>query len=316
MDSEGKLRVLVSGASGLIGSALSGLLKKEGHEVWTLVRRKAGEREIAWDPKAGILSPDDLVGLDAVVHLAGATIASRWTSERKREIRESRVTGTRLLAESLAGLEKKPSVFLSASAIGFYGNRGEEEIGEDSAPGEGFLPEVCREWEAAASPAREAGIRTVNLRTGIVLTPRGGALAQMLLPFKLGLGGPTGNGRQWMSWISLTDEVFAIRHALLNPRLEGPVNLTAPKPVRNSVFAQVLGKALARPAFMPLPAFAVKAIFGEMGQNLLLDGQKVLPHKLTESGYVFSHPDLASALRFELGKGELLSERMAVEDGI
>ena len=298
------MKILISGASGLIGAALKESLVREGHEAWALTRRKAGggKREIAWDPRAGIEGDQSLEGFGAVIHLAGASIGARWTPARKTEIRDSRVKGTRLLSETLAVLNGKPEVLLCASAIGFYGNRGGEELDESAAPGTGYLPEVCQEWEAATEPARTAGIRVVNLRTGIVLTPRGGALAQMLFPFKLGLGGPTGPGDQWMSWISLADEVAAIRHALWDKKVSGPLNLTAPHPVTNREFARALGKVLRRPSFLPLPAFAVKLLFGEMGQNLLLDGQKVLPRKLQATGYRFSHPDLESALRFELSK--------------
>ncbi len=298
------LRVLISGASGLIGSALSAHLKGAGHEVHALVRRKPDEAqgEVGWNPYAGVLDSSRLEGFDAVVHLAGDSIAARWTEARRKSIRDSRVRGTKMLAEVVSLLPNKPKVFVSASAIGFYGDRGNEELTERSPIGTGFLPEVCAEWEAGTKPAMEKGIRTVRLRTGIVLSSKGGALAQMLTPFKFGLGGVTGTGRQWMSWISLTDEVAAIHEAIVNPELSGPVNLTSPFPVTNREFTKTLGKVLGRPTLFPLPGFVVKLLFGEMGEKLLLEGQKVLPKKLTDLGFRFSYSDLESALRFELGK--------------
>jgi uncharacterized protein (TIGR01777 family) len=262
-----------------------------------LVRRPAGQDEVRWDPYGGILDGSDkLEGIDAFIHLGGESIASRWSPARKRAIVESRVKGTALIAETLAVLHEKPKTFLCASAIGFYGDRGGEVLTEGSHAGFGFLPEACQAWEAACEPARKAGIRVVNLRTGIVLSPKGGALAQMLLPFKLGLGGVVGSGDQWMSWISLGDEVSAFLHALKTPSLEGPVNLTAPVPVTNREFTKTLGKVLRRPTFFPLPSFMVKLIFGEMGQALLLEGQKVLPKKLEASGFRYSSPGLEGAL--------------------
>jgi len=302
VESGKKLRILLSGASGLIGKAFAELLRAKGHTVIPLVRRAPGEGEVGWDPFAGVLDSSRLEGLDAVIHLAGETISSRWTPAKKKAIRESRVRGTAMLAEVAAQTNPKPKVFICASATGFYGNRGEENLEEASAPGTGFLPEVCGEWEAAVRPAKEAGIRVVNLRTGIVLTPKGGALGQMLLPFKLGLGGVIGSGKQWMSWISLADEVGAIYHALTHSELEGPVNLTAPHPVTNREFTRVLGKVLGRPTIFPLPGFVVKALFGEMGEALLLEGQKVFPGKLLKAGFSFSHPALELALRWGLNK--------------
>jgi len=292
------MRIAMTGASGFIGKALSGRLVAEGHEILRLVRRAPAPGEIRWDPYGGILDgSDQLEGVDAFIHLAGESIASRWSPARKRAIVESRVKGTALIAETLAVLHKKPKTFLCASAIGFYGDRGEEELTEGSHAGFGFLPESCQAWEAACEPARKASIRVVNLRTGIVLSPKGGALAQMLLPFKLGLGGTVGSGDQWMSWISLEDEVSAFLHALKTSSLEGPVNLTAPAPVTNRDFTKTLGKVLGRPTIFPLPAFMVKLIFGEMGQALLLEGQKVLPKKLEASGFPFAHPELGIAIQ-------------------
>jgi uncharacterized protein (TIGR01777 family) len=292
------MRIAMTGASGLIGKALLQRLETEGHEVLRLVRRPVGPGEVRWDPYGGILDGSDrLEGIDTFIHLAGESIASRWSPARKKAIVESRVKGTALIAETLAVLRQKPKTFLCASAIGFYGDRGGEELTEGSRAGFGFLPESCQAWEAACDPAKKAGIRVVNLRTGIVLSPEGGALAQMLLPFKLGLGGVVGSGEQWMSWISLQDEISAFLHALKTPSLEGPVNLTAPAPVTNREFTKTLGKVLGRPTIFPLPAFMVKLIFGEMGQALLLEGQKVLPKKLGSSGFRFAHLELGIALQ-------------------
>ena len=296
------LRILVSGASGLVGTALSAFLRNKGHEVHALVRHKPdpAKKEVGWDPFAGVLDASRLDGFDSVVHLAGESLASRWTDVKKKAILDSRVRGTRMLSEVVSLLPQKPKVFVSASAVGFYGARGDEVLDESSSPGTGFLPDVCRQWEDAASYARDAGISTVSLRTGIILSSKGGALARMLTPFKWGAGGVVGSGKQWMSWISLTDEAAAIHHALTTD-LSGPVNLTAPNPVTNGEFTKTLGKVLGRPAVFPLPGFVVKLLFGEMGDELLLKGQKVLPKKLTVSGFRFFHPDLESALRFELG---------------
>lgn len=299
------LKVAVTGASGMIGTELSTFLACGGHQVLPLVRRspRLESGEIFWDPSRGELDPDSLESLDAVIHLAGENIgAGRWTPKRKDDILKSRVEGTRFLAQTLASLRHPPQALITASAIGFYGNREGEALTEESAPGQGFLAEVCRAWEEAAEPARRAGLRVVNVRTGIVLTPRGGALAKMLLPFRMGAGGTIGTGKQWMSWISLED-LAGLFHFLLHAReLSGPVNATAPHPVTNAGFTEILAKVLSRPAFFPLPAFAVKALLGEMGEALLLEGQKVLPAKLTQAGFEFLHPDLESALRWELGR--------------
>ena len=296
------MRILISGASGLIGRALAERLRSVGDTVQTLVRRrpKASESEIAWDPDAGVLDFSRLDGLDAVVHLAGKPIDSRWTEATKKAIRDSRVRGTKMLAEAVSQLPTRAKVFISASAVGFYGSRGDEPLDETSAPGKGFLADVCRQWEEAAAPARGAGIRTVQLRSGLVLSRKGGVLARVLPPFKMGAGGVVGTGRQWMSWISLTAATAAIQYAIGAAELSGPVNLTAPQPVCNAEFTRTLGTVLGRPRLVPLPAFAVKLLLGEMGDELLLAGQKVLPRKLLDAGFHFAHPDLESALRWEL----------------
>lgn len=296
------MRILISGASGLIGSTLVSSLRFDGHEVLSLVREKADASQgfVGWDPYAGILGIEAMGRLDAVVHLAGAGIADkRWTQKRKALIRDSRVRGTRLLAEIFSLLPSKPKVFVSASAIGYYGNRGNEMLEEDSRPGTGFLADVCREWEEATRQASEAGIRVANLRTGIVLSSRGGTLAKMLPPFRLGLGGVFGSGRQWMSWISLTDEVAAIRRVLEDETLSGPINLTAPQCVTNAEFTQTLGRILEKPAFFRIPSWTVKILWGEMGKELLLGSQKVKPSKLIECGFSYQAPTLEAALRLE-----------------
>ena len=296
------MRVLISGASGLVGRALADRLVSAGDTVQVLVRRRPEESkgEIGWDIDAGVLETSRLHGVDAVVHLAGKPIASRWTEETKQAIRDSRVRGTRLLAEAVAELPLKPSVFISASAVGFYGSRGDESLDETSAVGEGFLADVCRQWEEASRPAQDAGIRTVQLRSGLVLSRAGGMLARVLPHFRMGAGGVVGSGRQWMSWISLADATAAIRHAIATATLCGPVNLTTPQPVLNAEFSRTLARLLGRPTLVPLPAVAVKLLFGEMGDELLLSGQKVLPKKLIASGFSFAHPDLESALRWTL----------------
>jgi uncharacterized protein len=289
-------RILVSGVSGPIGAALLPSLKTSGWSVVRLVRGAAtGEGQIAWHPSAPI-APEAVSGFDAVIHLAGESIFGRWTAAKKRKIRESRVVGTLNLAQALAQAEEKPKVLVCGSAIGYYGNRGDEVLSEESAPGAGFLAEVCQEWEEATTPAVQADIRTAHIRTGIVLSPKGGALGAMLLPFKLGLGGRTGNGRQWMSWIDVRDMVGGIHHILKNDLLQGPVNMVAPKPVRNAEFAGTLAIVLSRPAIFPMPAFAAKLVFGEMGEELLLGSQKVEPGKLIASGYPFRYRELRASL--------------------
>ena len=296
------MRVIISGASGLIGSALCSELRSGQHDVVTLVRRPAGAGEVQWDPANGVLPADALEGADAVVHLAGAGIGDhRWTAEYKREILDSRVRSTTLLAETIASCTQRPPVFLSGSAIGIYGASDDRELDEQSPVGSGFLADTCRQWEAAALPAAAAGTRVAYLRTGIVLTPKGGALKKMLPLFKLFAGGRFGNGKQWQSWISLPDEVGAICH-LLTSDVEGPVNLTAPNPITNAGFAKQLGKALGRPSVVPVPSFGPKLLLGsELAEALLFTGQNVLPKVLQQSGYRFQHPRLDEAFVALLG---------------
>jgi uncharacterized protein len=296
------LRVLVSGARGLIGSALLPVLRARGHETCFLTRRATGAGEIGWDPARGRLEPRVVEGFDAVVHLAGEPIAARWTPARKVLIRESRVAGTRLLAGRLAELERPPRVLVSVSAIGLYGDRGDELLDESSAPGTGFLPEVCRAWEAAAAPAAARGIRVVHPRLGLVLTLRGGALARLLPAFRLGLGGPLGNGRAWWSWVVLEDVVGVLERVLADEALVGPVNVVAPGAVTNRVFAGTLGRVLGRPAFLPAPAFALRARFGELADGALLASARVTSARLREVGHAFRFPGLEDALRQVLGR--------------
>jgi uncharacterized protein (TIGR01777 family) len=294
-------RVLVSGASGPIGKALLPSLRTNGAHITRLVRDNApptysDEQTIPWHPGQP-LSADALSGFDAVIHLAGETIVGRWTESKKNKIRDSRAIGTRNLAQSLAQAKHRPQIFLCSSAIGYYGNRGDEALTEESAPGTGFLAEVCQEWEAATHPAAEAGIRTVAIRTGVVLSREGGALAKMLPPFKMGVGGKIGDGRQWMSWIDVQDLVGAIHHILKSDLLYGPVNMVAPRPVTNAEFTQTLASVLSRPAVFPVPAFAVKLLFGEMGETVLLGSQRVEPTQLVSSGYPFRFRDLRASLQ-------------------
>lgn len=293
------MKILVSGASGLVGSALVRHLSARGEDVLQLVRNAAreGARDVLWNPSKGIEDAGKLEGLDAVIHLAGEPIAEgRWTEDKKRRIRESRVQGTKVLSEALAGLTRKPSVFLSASAIGYYGSRGSEILTEESQPGDDFLARVCREWEEATAPAARAGIRVVQMRFGVILSSQGGALAKMLTPFKLGVGGRLGSGRQYMSWIALDDVVGVVDH-LLKASLSGPVNTVAPNPVTNREFTKALGEALSRPTLFPVPRFALRLAFGEMADVALLASQRVEPERLKESGYVFKYPELKDALR-------------------
>lgn len=294
----GAMDVLVSGSHGLIGSALIDHLRRNGHSVRRLVRGPVTGRDVSWDIPSGALDPAELEGVDAVVHLAGEGIGEhRWSDAQKRRILESRTVGTRLLSETLAAMTVKPSVMVSGSAVGFYGDRGDEELCDESTGGVGFLADVVREWEGATGAAAAAGVRVVHARTGIVLSPLGGALKKQLLPFKLGLGGRLGLGMQWTSWISIDDEVAAILHCLTTETLQGAVNLTAPRPVTNAEFAKALGSALHRPAFMPIPGFALKALFGgEMATEMLLSGQRVLPRRLESSGYTFVHSEIRIAL--------------------
>jgi uncharacterized protein (TIGR01777 family) len=296
-------RILVSGVSGPIGAALLPSLTARGYQVTRLVRAAAsGEGQIPWDP-AQPIAADSVSGFEAVIHLAGETVVGRWTAAKKARIRDSRVLGTRNLAQALAQTSQRPRVLITASAVGYYGDRGEEILRENSPPGAGFLSEVCREWEAATQPAAAASIRTAHLRIGVVLSPVGGALQKMLTPFKMGVGGNMGNGRQWWSWIDVQDLVGAIHHILNSDRLEGPVNIVAPTPVTNAEFTKTLASVLSRPAIFPMPAFAARLAFGQMADELLLASQRVEPAKLTDSGYAFQHSDLRAALQNLLGKG-------------
>jgi uncharacterized protein (TIGR01777 family) len=302
-----RMRIAVTGATGLVGSALVPFLTTQGHNVVKWVRRAAaGPDEVAWDPAGGRLELAALRDVDAVVHLAGENLASgRWTAERKRAIRDSRIASTRLVAERLAEATKadgRPRVWASASAIGFYGNRGEEALTEDSAGGDGFLAAVCRDWEAATEAACAAGVRVAHLRFGVVLSPQGGALAKLLPPFRAGLGGPVGDGRMWMSWIGLDDAVGAVGHVLHDARLAGPVNIVAPHPVRGAEFAATLGQVLHRPAVARVPAMMLKLMFGEMAEATILASAKVHPARLEAAGYSFRHAHLAAALSHLLGK--------------
>jgi uncharacterized protein len=294
------MRVIVTGATGLIGSHLVAALEQSGAEVLRAVRRpvKDNARELFWDPEAGKIDAAKFAGVDAVVHLAGENIAGgRWTESFKRKIRDSRVKGTRLIAETIAAATNGPRTFVCASAIGYYGNRGDEELVESSPPGDDFLAQACQEWEAACQPARSAGVRVVNMRIGVILSTEGGALKKMLTPFKLGAGGKVGDGRQYMSWVALEDVVAAIQFALATQQAAGPMNLAAPRPVTNLEFTKTLGNVLHRPTIFPMPAFAARLIFGEMADALLLSSTRVVPQALTTAGYQFRWPELEPALR-------------------
>ena len=294
------MKVAISGSSGMVGTALVSRLQRDGHEVVPIVRR-AGQPGIVMDAEAGTMDVGNFEGFTAVVHLAGHNVAAgRWTKRQKNLILSSRTCSTRLVAETAAASESKPAL-VCASGIGFYGDRGDEALSESSPSGEGFLAEVCREWEGACDPLRKAGGRVVNMRLGVVLSRKGGALAKMLMPFRLGLGGPIGSGRQYMAWVSLDDVVGAILHAIEAPALSGPVNVAAPEPVRQKDFAKALGRALHRPAFMPMPAFAIRLLLGrEMADQMLLSSARALPEALLKSGYTFEHPTLEEALEAAL----------------
>jgi uncharacterized protein (TIGR01777 family) len=298
------MKILVSGTSGLVGTALVSFLTTGGHIVTRLVRTqpRPDTQEILWDPKHGVDDVARLEGFDAIVHLAGENIVGRWTPEKRARIRDSRVTGTKTLCDALARLSAPPKVLVSASAIGYYGSRDDEVLTEESAAGQGFLPEVCQAWEAATLPAVQKGIRVVTARIGVVLSPSGGALAKMLLPFRLGLGGMVGAGTQYMSWVTLDDTVGAIHHALITETVRGPVNITAPQPVTNSEFTTTLGHVLRRPTVLSLPTSVVRLALGDVADELLLSSARVMPQKLLDTHYPFRHPELETALRHLLGK--------------
>ncbi len=297
------MRIAITGASGLIGNALRARLVSHQHDVVPLVRRTATRGEIAWDPQRGELDPAALAGVDAVVNLAGAGIAGhRWTDSYKREILDSRTLSTRLISQAIASADDGPRVLLSGSGVDFYGDQGEEMVDESSPVGTGFLAGVCAEWEASTAPAEAAGVRVAHLRTSMVLSAKGGALRKMLPLYKLGLGGRTGSGKQWMSWISIDDEVGAIEH-LLTSDISGPVNFASPNPVTNAEFARALGHVLNRPAILPLPPLAPKLVLGsELVDTLLVEGKRVMPRVLEGDGYAFTHPTLEGALRAVLGR--------------
>lgn len=298
------MKILITGASGLLAGKLIPVLQAKGHEIYKLSRSKAKKSdEIQWDAYKGFADEEfaKLENLDAVVHLAGDDIAgANWTDEKKKSIKDSRVRGTRTLIEALKRTENPPKIFVSASAIGFYGDRGNEILTEESPNGEGFIPEVCQEWENEAENAKDFDARVVFLRTGIVLTKDGGALGKMLLPFKFGVGGTVGSGEQFMSWIAVDDLIKILVFAIENENLNGAVNATAPNPATNETFTKTLGKVLNRPTFIPVPAFGIKLLFGEMGETLLLEGCRVVPEKLRSAGFEFEFPDLENALKHVL----------------
>jgi len=295
--------ILVSGASGMIGSALLPLLTTAGHKVKKLVRHDSSkDDEISWHPLQGTIDHAELENLDAVVHLAGESIVGRWSADKKKRIRDSRVTGTKNLSDLLAKLDRKPEVLICSSGINYYGsNRGDELLDENSSAGGGFLGEVCKEWEDATKSASDAGIRVVNIRTGMVLSPSGGALRAMLIPFKAGTGGVVGSGQQYISWIALDDVIYAIYFLLSQSAVSGALNLVSPEPVTNREFTKTLGKVLHRPTILPLPEVVVKKLFGDLGQDTLLSSLKVQPAKLKENQFDFAYPELEKALRHVLG---------------
>lgn len=304
------MNLVVSGASGLIGSAAMARLRAGGHRVRPLVRRPARSEEITWDPTTGKIDSSALDTVDGVIHLAGENIGTRWTQARKARIRESRIRGTRLLSETLARLAHPPKFLISASAVGIYGDRGDQILTESSPPGDpghDFLVSVCQDWEAAADPARAAGIRVVHPRLGVVLSPDGGALRKLLLPFRLGLGGPLGSGDHWMSWVALQDVAEVLAYVASDASVQGPVNVSAPGPVTNRDFTRTLGRVLGRPAVIPVPAAALHLVFGEMADRTLLSSARVLPARLVEAGYRFAHPELEGALRSMLRPGRRTS---------
>jgi len=295
------VKVLISGSGGFIGSALAERLTSSGHRVIRLVRREVspGQDAVSWSPDDGEIDARGLEDVDAVVHLAGEGIGDhRWTEGHKARVLSSRVRGTHLLAEAIAGVDRPPKVMISGSAVGYYGYLGADSMTEASPLGDGFLADVIEQWETAAEPAAKAGIRVVRIRSGVVLSPKGGALRKQLLPFKLGVGGKLGSGDQYLSWISLEDEIGAIEFLLERDDISGPVNVTSPNPVTNTEFTRALGAALGRPTFMPVPTLALKLLFSnEMTEEMLLGGQRVLPERLQEAGYEFSDPEVGIALR-------------------
>ncbi|MBX3151796.1 TIGR01777 family oxidoreductase [Candidatus Obscuribacterales bacterium] len=298
------MNILVSGSRGLLGSELIPRLKARGHQVRRLVRsaKDANPSDFVWDPASGELQ-GELKNIEGIIHLAGESIASsRWNDAKKKEIRESRIKGTTFISETAAAIRPLPKVLLCASAIGFYGDRGSETLDENSSNGSGFLAELCMDWETATNPARDAGIRVVNLRIGVALSPKGGALGKMLLPFQLGAGGIIGSGKQEMSWIAIDDVADAMVHCVENETISGPVNLTAPNPVSNKEFTRAMGAVLGRPTLFPMPDFAARLAFGEMADELLLSSAKVLPKKLQASGFQFGYPDIEGALRHVINK--------------
>ena len=297
------MRILLSGASGLVGSALAPFLSARGHDVVRLVRRAPAAGEARWDPSAHHIDRAALERADAVVHLSGERLIGRWTAAKRAAIRLSRVDTTRFLAETIAGLERRPRTLVAASAVGYYGDRGDEPVTEDSTPGTGFLADLCRDWEAASEPARVAGVRVVRTRIGLVLTPAGGTLERLLSLFRLGLGGPIGRGRQWWSWIAMDDLLALFAFALERDVLRGPVNITSPDPVRNAEFARTLGRVLHRPAFLPVPPLALRLLYGAAADEVLLTGQRVLPARAVQAGFHFSFATLEPALRHLLGGG-------------
>lgn len=292
------MKVIISGTSGLVGSALASFLDAEDYQVFKLVRGKADllPHEIAWDPQRGVVDPGLLEGVDVVIHLAGESIMGRWTARKKKNIESSRVDSTTLLADALSRLKRPPTLFICASAIGYYGDQGDKWLTEHSPKGEGFLADVCEKWEKATKGASHAGIRTVNLRLGMVLSEAGGALKQMLPPFRWGLGGRLGSGLQYMSWITLYDLLHVIEFTIHSLQLAGPVNAVTPFPVQNSEFTKSLAEELEKPAILPIPAFAVKLLFGQMGEELLLSSARVKPQKLEEAQFVFTYPQIDDAL--------------------
>ncbi|MEM9353184.1 MAG: TIGR01777 family oxidoreductase [Planctomycetota bacterium] len=306
MPEEGPQKYIITGASGLVGTPLVASLEADGHQVIRAVRRpvKDEARELYWDPNGtGEIEGDKFEGAHAVIHLAGENIAGkRWNDAFKKKLLDSRVKGTTLIAETVAKLNQKPKVFACASAIGYYGERGVEQLSEEAVAAETFLGEICVQWEACCQPARDAGVRVANMRIGVVLSPKGGALAKMLLPFKLGGGGVLGSGEQYMSWIDLADLVKAIRFVVDTPSLEGPVNMVAPEPVTNREFTKKLGWVLSRPTILPMPGLAARLAFGEMAEALLLASTRVVPKRLEEAGFHFGYPDLESSLRHQLSQ--------------